>query len=313
MQRRVDFPDSRELAQLEAEAREMSATVALRQSDPRSAVEHLHEALVLKERHLRANRRPIVYSIEAGFRNDQGLKLFENLELAAFCGYAETQLRLASVLQSLGQPYEAERLLGECVFTACNLCDVAPERSLRNIVLYGRTWTAVAELIAIDRPDEAQQARNAADQVWQVMAVKFPAIVRHPELGPEAIERIAWHKENGPRTLSAEHWKSYRRAVFPNIPFINRARGLGWFHTANWNDAIMFLKRSADSRSSGQAYDWFYLAMAYHHQGNRDEAKTWFDRAAAALGNGAPPELIELRAEAERVLSDSNEAQTDKK
>jgi hypothetical protein len=308
--RRMNFHDSRELAQLEAEALHISADIAVRQGDPQSAALHLKEALVLKESQLRAKRRPSVYLTEASFRNDAGLKLLENFELAAFRSYAETQLRLAYVMHSLGKPYEAERLLGECVNTAYMLSEAAGDKSLDNMALFGGTWTAVEELIAMDRPEEVEQARNAADHIWQITAARFPGAVRHPDLSPQAIERLTWHSQNGARRLSAELWKSYQRAILPKIAFIDRARALRWFHREDWNTATVFFKKSAEARKSDQAYDWLYTAMAQHHQGNPDEARTWFDRAAAALADDAPQELIELRVEAERLLAGSSKTST---
>jgi tetratricopeptide (TPR) repeat protein len=286
---------------LEAEARQISAEIAVRQGDPQSAALHLQEALVLKESQLRAKRSPSVYLMEASFRNDAGLKLLENFELSAFRSYADTQLRLAKIMHSLGKPYEAERLLGECVNTAYTLSEAAGDKSLDNMALFGGTWTAVAELIAMDRPEEVEQARSAADHIWQITAAKFPGAVRHPNLSPQAIERLTWHSQNGAPRLSAELWKSYARAILPKIAFIDRARGLRWFDRADWNDAIMWFKRSAEARKSNQAYDWFYIAMAEHHQGNPDEAKSWFKKAVAAITE-PHTELIELRGRVESLL-----------
>jgi tetratricopeptide (TPR) repeat protein len=36
-----------------------------------------------------------------------------------------------------------------------------------------------------------------------------------------------------------------------------------------------------DTTATSPAYTWFFLAMAHHRAGHTEEAKTWFDRAAA--------------------------------
>lgn len=45
--------------------------------------------------------------------------------------------------------------------------------------------------------------------------------------------------------------------------------------------------------NGGDAYDWVFLAMALHRAGQPSEARGWYDKAVASLGQ--KPEDEELR------------------
>ena len=46
--------------------------------------------------------------------------------------------------------------------------------------------------------------------------------------------------------------------------------------------------------NGGDAYDWFFLALAYWRKGENDEARRWFDKAVAST-KGKDPKNAELR------------------
>ena len=56
----------------------------------------------------------------------------------------------------------------------------------------------------------------------------------------------------------------------------------------------------------GDAFDWFFLAMAHWRLGHKDEARAWYDKAAAWDAKNLPPpeneELRRFRAEAAALL-----------
>ena len=57
-------------------------------------------------------------------------------------------------------------------------------------------------------------------------------------------------------------------------------------------------------RDGGDAIDWFFLAMAHERLGHKDEARTWYDRAAAWMDKNQPKneELRRFRTEAAELL-----------
>jgi GlpG protein len=67
--------------------------------------------------------------------------------------------------------------------------------------------------------------------------------------------------------------------------------------------ALEALEMAMGLREGGDAFDWFFVAMARHALG-RDDARVWYDRAVAWMQEHAPDdeELKRFRAEAEGVL-----------
>ena len=56
----------------------------------------------------------------------------------------------------------------------------------------------------------------------------------------------------------------------------------------------------------GNAWVWFFLAVAHWENGDRDEARRWYDRAAQNLeqcrGHADVGEILQFQAEAKRVM-----------
>jgi tetratricopeptide (TPR) repeat protein len=82
--------------------------------------------------------------------------------------------------------------------------------------------------------------------------------------------------------------------------------GIACYRAVDFTAASSALDRSMQLRSGGDPYDWFFLAMVRHHQGQRDTARQWFDRAERWMETHPPQgplaELTRFQAEAIRVL-----------
>jgi hypothetical protein len=57
-------------------------------------------------------------------------------------------------------------------------------------------------------------------------------------------------------------------------------------------------------RKGGDGFDWFFLAMVHWQQGDRDEARKWYDRAVAWADKPQPAneEVRRFRAEASELM-----------
>jgi hypothetical protein len=75
-------------------------------------------------------------------------------------------------------------------------------------------------------------------------------------------------------------------------------------------EAIADLEESMRLRKGGDSFDWFFLAMAHWRLGDRDEARTWFDRAVKWMDKHRPQniELRHFRAEAEALLGQAGKS-----
>ena len=74
--------------------------------------------------------------------------------------------------------------------------------------------------------------------------------------------------------------------------------GVALYRGRDWKGAIEALGKSMELGRGGNCFDWFFLAMAHWRLGQRDEARTWYDKAVAGMENdnfgGGKGELIRL-------------------
>jgi serine/threonine protein kinase/Tfp pilus assembly protein PilF len=77
--------------------------------------------------------------------------------------------------------------------------------------------------------------------------------------------------------------------------------GVALYRAGQYAECLDALQKSMELQEES-AYDWFFVAMAKHKLGHQD-AREWYDRAVAWMGKQKPEDdLIQFRAEAERVL-----------
>ncbi len=92
-------------------------------------------------------------------------------------------------------------------------------------------------------------------------------------------------------------------ALEPNEWGFLNTLGVAAFRAGDWETAARVFHQSA-TFTGGGAYDSFFLAMTYWHQGNKKEAREMYDRAVAWTEKNKPddPELRKFRAEAAALL-----------
>ena len=80
--------------------------------------------------------------------------------------------------------------------------------------------------------------------------------------------------------------------------------GTARYRAGDWQGAIEALEKSMQLRSGGDAFDWFFLAMAQWQLGHKDEARNWYDKAVAWTEENQRnnEELRRFRAEATELL-----------
>jgi tetratricopeptide (TPR) repeat protein/serine/threonine protein kinase len=87
--------------------------------------------------------------------------------------------------------------------------------------------------------------------------------------------------------------------------------GAAYYRAGSWKEAVGALEQSMELRKGGDSFDWFFLAMAHWRQGNHDEARKTYDKAAEWMeknketlekNNSQAEELHRFRSEAEEVL-----------
>ncbi|HET6880872.1 MAG TPA: protein kinase [Pirellulales bacterium] len=80
--------------------------------------------------------------------------------------------------------------------------------------------------------------------------------------------------------------------------------GVAQYRTGDWKAAAEVLNRAMELRKGGDAFDWFFLAMAHCQQGDKKQAGKWYDQAVAWMEKNHPndEELSRFRAEATELL-----------
>jgi tetratricopeptide (TPR) repeat protein len=131
-----------------------------------------------------------------------------------------------------------------------------------------------------------------------------------------AANRQAWVLATGPKPQRdpalAARLAAFSVALAPGQQVSLNTLGVALYRAGKLTEAIATLEKSLDAgKGQFDAFDLFFLAMAHHHLGHRDEARGCFERAVRWLGGhkslpaNYTQELAAFRAEAEAVLAGS--------
>ena len=150
-------------------------------------------------------------------------------------------------------------------------------------------------LTALGRHDEAllefrlllksksQTAVSLNNYAWQLVTDPNPKFHN----GPAAVEMVRKSIELDPK----------------NVTFTNTL-GVALYRVGKWKESITALNESTELRKGGDAFDWYFLAMAHHQLGDAEKAKEWFDKAVqwSKVNKPDDEELIRFLKEAEALL-----------
>jgi Flp pilus assembly protein TadD len=93
----------------------------------------------------------------------------------------------------------------------------------------------------------------------------------------------------------------------PNDELSRRSLGIARYRTGDWKGAITDLNKAIGLRHPDHpvnAINGFFLAMAHWQLGQKDEARTWFDKSVQWMNKGMQENawLKRFRAEAGELL-----------
>jgi serine/threonine protein kinase/tetratricopeptide (TPR) repeat protein len=147
-----------------------------------------------------------------------------------------------------------------------------------NLKQYDRALADFAKAIELQGPQA-----NPNDLAWLLATCpdpKFRNAARAVELMKKAVE------------------------TYPTTGTFWNTLGVAHYHAGDWNAAQTALHKSMELSKGGNSVDWFFLAMTHWQQGDRDEARKWYDQAVAWMDQNQPEndELRRFRAEAEGLL-----------
>jgi tetratricopeptide (TPR) repeat protein len=132
------------------------------------------------------------------------------------------------------------------------------------------------------------------------------------ELRPNAADAhnaLAWYLATCPDARYRDGARAVaagRRAVdlAPQSGGFWNTLGAAHYRAGDWESAVQAFEKSMQLQGGGNAFDWFFLAMAHGQRGNKDEARRWYDRAVQWMDKNQPEnkELGRFRAEAAELL-----------
>ena len=236
------------------------------------------------------------------------------------CEYSLAQLFQAMVLFRQGQTDEAFRSM----YKANLIIDaILPRPGSGDL---GENWDDVVVCWTVRR--EAEELIRGKSQPADPISVDLSREVwqqaRHEHDAPiEAKKKLA-RKEAGEKNIAA--W----RIVVPadvTVPAAHRAvefakkavelapesggfmntLGVAQCRAGQYAAAIDSLKKSMELRYGGDSEDFFFLAIAHWHMGNKDEARSWQKRAVDWMAKHKPSdqELLGFRTEVSELLDAS--------
>ena len=258
---------------------------------------------------------------------------------------ARSFVSLGRVLAAAGHTEDAEKCYRQAVNPLERLVKELPESALCRTEL-AQALAGLADLLKDpDRREEAKEIRRRVVGHYEALTADFPKEPRHRrnlvlsylklvsllwELGrqSEAAEPYrkaleldpenhvinndrAWFLATSPEpglwdaALAVQLAKKAVKAR-PKTGSYRNTLGVALYRNGDYKAAVAELETAISLHEGGSSFDWFFLAMAHWRLGERDEARTWFDRAVQWMEKYQPhdDELRRFRAEAEAMLAD---------
>ena len=107
----------------------------------------------------------------------------------------------------------------------------------------------------------------------------------------DSLARVAWHlvqREAHHNQAPAYAVELACRAIAlqPEAVFAWHTMGIARYRAGQWQEAIAALKKANElEHDKGLAFNGFFLAMAFHQQGEHEQARSWYDRSVRWLAD----------------------------
>jgi superkiller protein 3 len=275
-----------------------------------------------------------VYPGDFWLKYELGLCLFEQRDFEGmtrfFTAAASIRPNSSPVHDSLGAALGRQKKLVEAITCYRKAIELEPKNAhaLRNLGTaladqkkWPEAFDAYHKVIELNpKSKSAAEAYfgigKAPGNVHDALS-SLECIEKAIEIDPTLVEAhncLAWRLTNGwdlklrdpQRALEAA-----RKAVelAPDDPFTWKMLGWAHYRAGDWKASVEALEKSCalwsqDDPKGGDAYQWFFLAMAHWRLGEKDKAREWYDRAIEWTDKYRPKneDLRRFRAEAAELL-----------
>jgi serine/threonine protein kinase len=209
---------------------------------------------------------------------------------------------LGQVLVNLGRTQEAEAALRQSVAVGRKLVADHPGVDPYPSSLAASQFQLGLFLHDRNRADEAADAFRQARRLFEDTVARMPDNPRHQNyLAWFLVTCPAVQFRDGERAVAAAR-RALQRA--PTSVSYWRNLGIAQYRAGKWQDAREALAKAMELGGGGDSRDWFFLAMSHWHQGDRAQARKWYEQARQWMEKSLPQDawLRRFRAEAEEVL-----------
>jgi tetratricopeptide (TPR) repeat protein len=228
---------------------------------------------------------------------------------------------------NLGAALQTQHQLAEAVVAFRNAVELKPDYATGCMNLANALKENGELLEAVEAYRKAIRARPNYERAWFNLGIAFQALSKFAE-AKEAYGKALALRPTNAATHNNLAWllatcldpkfrdpdeavRLAKRAVE-----LDRERGDFWgtlgtahYRSGEWQAGIVALTKSAQLRKGGDAFDWFFLAMAHWQLGHKDEPLQWYEKAVAWMdkNRAQDPELIRFRTEAASLLGLQNQ------
>ncbi|MEK7685478.1 MAG: serine/threonine-protein kinase [Verrucomicrobiota bacterium] len=212
---------------------------------------------------------------------------------------------LGKVLAALGRPREAEAAFRRSVAIREKLVADIPSVSMHSDNLAASCYYLGVVLETTGRSGEAAEVFRQALAIWEQLVA--PAT---PSLKTRSCERrLAWMLATCPAVAFRDPQRAVTLAKQSFQSEGDTARhwsllGIAQYRTGDYPAVIESLRKSMELANGGDAQQWLFLAMSHWQRQDRQQARQWYDKAAAWIEKTHPADevYVRFRAEAASLL-----------
>ena len=156
---------------------------------------------------------------------------------------------------------------------------------------------------------EAEEAWFSARRLWAELAADYPDDLEYRRCWLDGLNDSAWTLIARPglddRDLASTIQLAEQTVTLePESATYWNTLGIAYFRAHDWKAAIHALGQSTELGGGGTSFDFFFLAMAWWQQGDREQAHHWYLRGNAWMEEHNPDHeaLVRFREEATALL-----------
>jgi tetratricopeptide (TPR) repeat protein len=232
----------------------------------------------------------------------------ENVPLYLATQFAACEYDLARLLLNRGQYQESENLIRESL---CLLDRISPDPRDRLQLEAGRAMghCLLARVMYENRqtPQAKEECRLSLEAYEKALG-----LIDQPDL---ILNDFAWFLATCPDVefrdakraveLATRAARDYKRAArHSKQAEVWNTLGVAHYRNGDWKSAIEALTHSTELGKGGHSFDFFFLAMAHWHLGDKEQARQWYEKATEWMKKYRPidEELRRFREEAAQLL-----------